>query len=263
MSIFYKKSFIFHADRYEEWDDEKCISKGSINTEIIAEVIGNNIRFQFDDIGDIKMSIPCIFDIKGKDYCVLPDRIEYKNRAFDGKSSIEPYLCSIFYKKDKIEFLRFAMTYPDRLVEFYGHVSEVGQTGSIGMKPTKEQIRQLINEISKIQKRFSEIADMFDDLHAGIRINNMYETFKFPLYLAWRGYKYGWHTDFMEEDEDMFPLIKFEVNVVKYTQELIDTLETDSPFAGIEINSSMTNSLIRVYKRFIYDIKNGIIKIYL
>ena len=261
MSMFYKNNFIFYADRYEEWMAGRCISQGNIKTEIIAEVVGNKIIFQLDNIGDIRMSIPCSFDIMGEDYCILHDRIQYLNNDFDGESSIEPVICNIFYKIDKIEYVRFAMTNPDRLVEFYGNVNVIGQKSSMSVKPSKEQIQKLVNVISHIQNQFSEIAKQVGDAARGFQLNQMFETFKLPLYLAWRGYNYGWHTDFMEEGDSLFPIMMFEADVLKNTQELIDMLETNSPFANVEKNSAITTSLISVYKSFIYDIKNENIKL--
>ena len=37
-SIYYK-SFIFEVNRFEEYQDGKCISKGASNTKIIAKVL--------------------------------------------------------------------------------------------------------------------------------------------------------------------------------------------------------------------------------
>ena len=36
-------------------------------------------------------------------------------------------ICNIFYKGDNIEYVRFAMTNPDRLIEFYGYMENLGQ----------------------------------------------------------------------------------------------------------------------------------------
>ena len=70
-SRFYKANFRFAANRYEEWQAGRCISKGPISTEIVAEVSGNTIHFELDNIGGIRMLKSFDFDIYGEDYCIL------------------------------------------------------------------------------------------------------------------------------------------------------------------------------------------------
>ena len=94
-----------------------------------------------------------------------------------------------------------------------------------------------------------------------LQINQTLEAFKIPLCFAWQGYKYGWHTDFSEEGDSLFPFMMFEMELKKNTKELIDLLRTQSPFASIERNSAITNSLISIYTTFIKDIDNGTIKL--
>ena len=47
----------------------------------------------------------------------------------------------------------------------------------------------------------------------------------------------------------------------KNTQDLIDMLQTQSPFVYFERNSAITNTLIAIYKTFINDIDNNTIKV--
>ena len=50
ISRFYKTNFKFVANRYEEWQGGRCISRGAISTEIVAEVYSNEIHFELDDV---------------------------------------------------------------------------------------------------------------------------------------------------------------------------------------------------------------------
>jgi hypothetical protein len=434
---FYKTNFVFVANRYEEWQAGRCISQGTIQTEIIAEVSGNTIHFELDDIGKIRMLKSFDFDIYGEDYCILPDRIQYSYGTSDF-NPIVPMVCNIFYSGNTMQYVRFAMTNPDRLVEFYGSLVKLGQPSngrrkvnegnidtsaetilkelrSYGMvkadaimeravklyndnanvtsidqakkiieslklfvkayqldeeeheepgsplkckilmfialcnytidninrayciakqgldaineaienshftgiprsmygedtikelmdaietnrydevtdeddyyeidpeeidttrfeeiagqseedsdKPSKQQIKLMIETISHVQEQFVKTAERLGDSMRGFQIKQSLEAFKLPLFFAWRGYKYGWHTDWCEEGDSLFPFMMFEADLKKNTQDLIDLLRTQSPFAQIERNSMITNTLISIYSTFISDIDNGTIKL--
>lgn len=434
---FYKTNFVFVANRYEEWQAGRCISKGQIQTEIIAEVSDDSIHFELDDIGEIRMLKSFDFDIYGEDSCILPDRIQYSHGTSDF-NPIVPIICHIFYSGNDMQYVRFAMTNPDRLVEFYGSLVKLGQPSNerrkvneenfdvsadailkelrsygmvkadaimeravrlynnnanvasiaqakniieslklfvkayqldeeehgelgsplkckilmfialcnykieninrayciakqgldaideavenavfsgvprsmygedtikelmeaiesnrydevtdeddyyeidpeeidtarfeeivghsedISAKPTKQQIKLMIEAISHVQEQFVKAAEHLGDSMIGVQIKQSLETFKLPLFFAWRGYKYGWHTDWCEDGDSLLPFMMFEVDLKKNTQELIDLLRTQSPFAQIERNSMITNTLISIYTAFINDLDKGTIKL--
>lgn len=434
---FFNTNFVFIANRYEEWQAGRCISQGPIQTQIVAEVSGNQIHFELDDIGNIKMLTSFDFEMPSREYCILQDRIQYIHDTSDF-NPIVPIVCNLFYKGDTMEYVRFAMTNPDRLVEFYGSLVKLGQPSTghrtqtklqssntadnvikelssydmlntdavmeravklyndnanvasiaqakniieslklfvkayqldeeehdelgspmkckilmfialcnykidninrayciakqgldaideaiensvlsgiprsmygedtikelmdaietnrydevtdeddyyeidpeeidtarfeeiighseeISAKPSKQQIKQMIETISHVQEQFVKTAERFGDSMRGFQIKQSLETFKLPLFFAWRGYKYGWHTDWCEEGDSLFPFMMFEANLKKNTQELIDLLRTQSPFAQIERDSMITNTLISIYSTFISDIDNGTIKL--
>ena len=267
-SRFYNANFRFVANRYEEWQAGRCISKGPISTEIVAEVSGNTIHFELDNIGGIRMLKSFDFDIYGEDYCILPDRIQY-SCGTDDFNPIVPIVCHIFYSGTTMQYVRFAMTNPDRLVEFYGTLVECGhpsterkaETDYNSAKPTKEVIKTMIETISHIQDQFDKVAEQMGDPMRGLQMRHGLEQFKFPLFFAWQGYKYGWHTDWCKEGDFLFPFMMFEVDMVKNTQGLLEILQTESPFAGIERNSTITNTLVAIYTAFINDIKNKTIKL--
>jgi len=136
MNRFYKTNFVFKANRYEEWQGGQCISQGPILTTVIAEVDENEIHFELDDIGEISMLKSFALDIYGEDYCILPDRIQY-SRGTSDFNPVVPIVCNIFYRGNSMQYVRFAMTNPDRLVEFYGNLLDLGQP-STGIRSNKD-----------------------------------------------------------------------------------------------------------------------------
>lgn len=434
---FFNTNFVFVANRYEEWQAGRCISRGPIQTQIVAEVSGKEIHFELDNIGNIKMLTSFDFEMPSREYCILHDRIQYIHDTSD-YNPIVPIVCNLFYKGGTMEYVRFAMTNPDRLVEFYGTLVKLGQPSSgkrtaksdnsslsaesilkelqgyrminaaavmeratnifndnadvttiqqakniieslklfikayqldrdefeevgspmkckllmfiawcnfkignlnrayciakqgldavdeamnhsviVGLprstfgtdnlehlidtiesnyineikdgddyykinpeeidtsffddfaeksergahKPSKELIKNMIEAISHVQDEFDKAAEHFGDPMRGLQIRENLETFKMPLFFAWRGYKYGWHTDWCEEGDPLFPFMMFEADLKKNTKELLNLLKTQSPFAQIERNSMITDSLISIYTAFINDLDNGTIKL--
>lgn len=141
-----------------------------------------------------------------------------------------------------------------RIDEIVGHPAA-------NIKPTKEQIQNMIETISHVQDLFVKAAEHFDDSMRGFQIKQLLETFKMPLFFAWQGYKYGWHTDWCKEGDSLISFMMFEADPKKNTQELIDLLRTQSVFAQFERKLMITNTLISIYTAFVNDIENGTIKL--
>lgn len=78
-----------------------------------------------------------------------------------------------------------------------------------------------------------------------------------PLYFAWQGYKYGWHTDFCKEGDSLIPFMMFEADMKNNVNNLITALRQQSPFADIEKNSAITKGLISIYSIFLTDLEKG------
>lgn len=126
-------------------------------------------------------------------------------------------------------------------------------------QPTKEQIKDLINKISTLQSNIREMEPQLSDDDNVTDLIETLENFKMPLYYAWRGYKYGWHTDFCEEGDSLFPFMLFERNIKGNTQNLINILHTQPLFA--QDGSMLTESLIYIYQKFLQDLEYGIIRL--
>ena len=104
------------------------MSNKSISTVIIAEVSEGRILFDLSEVGDINIRKSFYFEISDAD--ILPDRIQYIYHAIDYATDI-PIVCQIFYKGSTMEYIRFAMSNPDRIVEFYGKLVHVGNISSL------------------------------------------------------------------------------------------------------------------------------------
>lgn len=108
-------------------------------------------------------------------------------------------------------------------------------------KPTREEIKGLVKALQKISDNYSKQTHLPGEQIW--RITNMIEGFLNPLYLAWRVYHYGWHTDFLEEGDSMFPYMTFAYRADEHTYKLIELLESRSPFSG-----PVTQGLLKVYR---------------
>ncbi len=127
MESIFRNNFRFIATRYEEWQAQKCISKGISDAEIIAEVIDDDtIRFKIEDADDLNLLKDFTFELSDPNTEILPGRVQYVHSTLD-LNPIVPIVCHIFHKDNVVEYIRFAMTNPDRLIEFYGHVTEISQ----------------------------------------------------------------------------------------------------------------------------------------
>jgi len=122
----YRKSFIFDAVRFEEYQDGQCTNSGNCHTRIMAKVIAPDcIAFVLlnDVPGRIKkhFGLP-IFGIQMGD--VLPDRVQYGRipDSFSWNDPTDPVVCNIF---DNMTCIRFAMMSPLRMVEFYGKFTDI------------------------------------------------------------------------------------------------------------------------------------------
>ena len=122
MNFLANKSFVFLADRFEEWMSGACISQGPINARITAEASDDKIEFSVEGADSLRMK-------KQGSYALLSEngpsmdmgtRLQYFNPFFIQEDPLELILVHVFYEAGKISYVRFAMSYPDRIIEFYG-----------------------------------------------------------------------------------------------------------------------------------------------
>lgn len=126
MSNIYRKSFIFKAFQYEEYQDGICLRNGSINCTIVAKVLSSEtIGFALlDDVPtriNPRFGLP-IFGVERGD--ILQDRLQYGRipDSFSWDDPNEPIVCNIF---NNMHCIRFAMLSPLRIIEFFGEFEEI------------------------------------------------------------------------------------------------------------------------------------------
>lgn len=120
-SIF-KKSISFHAERYEIWQGGQCINKGAVNFDVHGIVSASNISFEIPNAEKFSMHKNVSFPFAGAS--ILHDRVQYVNAPQASQDPACPIVFHIFVKDGKIDYIRFAMSFPDRIVEFYGYQIE-------------------------------------------------------------------------------------------------------------------------------------------
>lgn len=141
MDTIFRSNFRFIATRYEEWQAGRCINEGRIEAEITAEVKNDEIiRFKIDDADDLRILKDFEFELLHPHSEALPNRVQYTHATNDF-NPIVPMVCHIFHNNNKIEYVRFAMTNPDRLIEFYGYTAEISQPQRMSPKAKKDYSR--------------------------------------------------------------------------------------------------------------------------
>jgi len=119
-------------------------------------------------------------------------------------------------------------------------------------KPTEDEIKMLVNSVNRISCSAWKNAKMMGkSADEAFRDAKMYEMFLNPLLFAWQVYHYGSHSDFWEEGESMFGFMMFEVRAEEIINQLIEVLETQSPFTPFEQNGAITNGLLKVYRHLL------------
>ena len=124
-------------------------------------------------------------------------------------------------------------------------------------RPTSESIKTIIINIKALQEDMLKFGEQHGMLSDAMQYTQMFEQFKYPLYLAWQLYKYGWHSDFWEEGDSMFGYMGFEINAVDAIETLLSVLKKRSPFSQFEGEYSYTNALIPIYEHLLDGIKRG------
>lgn len=163
---------------------------------------------------------------------------------------------------DRIDFQR---GYEDGEENIYDDSIVRGLLAEIGygqeQKPSENKIKSLIEVLSKIQENASKHFEAQGNKFQVFEYNQMVETFKLPLYCAWRLYNYGWHTDFLEEGDSLLPYMILEDRAEEMLNDLIKLLKTESPFRMLERNGAISRALIEVYSQLLSDLQSGEVKL--
>lgn len=162
MNYLANKPFSFLVDSYEEWTGGRCISKGPLNARIHVSIIGEEYIINMDGVDSLIINNKGSFGLlKDGDAGDLGDRLQYvnPNLSFNNYDTLEPIVCHLFYLGRKINYIRFAMTNPDRIIEFYGKTESFDGTYCPIVTPGKKIpslkssiIDDIIEQYSKLLK---------------------------------------------------------------------------------------------------------------
>ena len=131
MNYLANKAISFEVVRYEEWSGGRCLSQGLLSARIISYVSSDSISFKLDGVDSLRIHNDGVYGLIREDGSGdLGDRIQYINNAlgFAEFDPLDPITCQIFYDGRRIDHIRFAMTVPDRIIEFYGSVESFDGT---------------------------------------------------------------------------------------------------------------------------------------
>ena len=182
---------------------------------------------------------------------VLDRSIMYTKNNFEVLETVnrDHHLIKTIYRK--IEDEQYVVTVLNAVREnldiFVALLKEPKLVADLG-KPTADEIKTLIDAIKKIKDLAWEQSSGGQDVKQAFQFSQMLELFLNPLYMSWQVYEYGWHSDFWKEGESMFSYEMFEFHAEEIINELINVLESQSPFAQLENNGAITKGLLKVYR---------------
>ena len=121
MNYLANKELRFHANRYEEWAEGRCLSQGPLDATIVAEISNGKLHCTVTGAESLRMYPDEVYTM-AEESGDLGDRIQYisPNINFD---PLEPIVFQVFHEQRTISYLRFAMSSPDRIIEFYGETT--------------------------------------------------------------------------------------------------------------------------------------------
>lgn len=149
MDRFYKKSFTFRATHFEQWQGGFCTANGAISTLIIAEVTDEQICFSLEGTDYLEIYENVEMDLSVS--CILHDRIQYVKGSCQWDSN-EPMVCHLFIRDNHIHCVRFAMTAPDRIIEFYGKEESLGEVSKSMTRKIVHSAEDIISQITAFCK---------------------------------------------------------------------------------------------------------------
>lgn len=166
MNRFYNKSFTFRATHFEQWQGGFCTANGPISTFIRAEVTNQKISFSLEGTDYLEIHEHVEMDLSGS--CILHDRIQYVKGSCQWDSN-EPMVCHLFIRDNHIHCVRFAMTAPDRIIEFYGMEESLGEISKSKTRKLVHSAEDIVNQVMAFCKDdpynaiMEKAAQMIDD----------------------------------------------------------------------------------------------------
>lgn len=160
MNYLANKPLRFSANRYEEWMQGQCISQGSSSAVITAEIIGSQIHFRIENADNLRIIKEAYYNL-ADDSADLGSRIQYVKSDIQFNPN-DPIVCHLFYEGRALTYIRFAMTSPDRIIEFYGNYESFDGTEKPVFTMGKPRFKTQFTE---------ELTDLYRSLLKGNTIN--------------------------------------------------------------------------------------------
>ena len=258
----YKKSFIFKATKFEEYQDGCCLSSGDCNINITAKVIDDeSINFVLEGPIPVGMNTRFGLPILGTELGdVLDDRVQY-GRLPDSMSwhdSYEPIVCNIF---NTMTCIRFAMVEPLRIIEFYGAFKDVnglrtkisgeGINKSRTCPWSKDYLSSLYAKVDNYCKLATLYTLKTEGQQASLDTMAAYNMFKYPVVYVFIHYHYGDFNDLKMEDWDISSYMMYVSMVKHFTQGMMDGMLEQTVF-DFDNSNEIAPALIEICKEVIY-----------
>ena len=164
LSSMYNQGFSYHVERFEEWQACSLVSSGQIvfDLHIIKSV--DVLSVEIPHAEKFRMQKSASFSLVTS--YMLSDRLQYTSPNIDFDAT-QPIVLQVFVKGGELHCVRFAMTNPDRIVEFYGYQIE-------------SSVSDIATQITDTEKNVNVAIAQFSQRRDG------YETY---LYKAWHAYR--------------------------------------------------------------------------
>ena len=192
MERIFKKNFVYAADCYEIWQNQKCIEQKKTDAEILGITCGDSILVCFlgkhveglPMASEFHLNSPMSMILRPDDNGLINEgRIQYFNDGF--YETRNPYICHLFCKFGRISYVRLAtpivnsdpqFPLPDKLYEFYGDMIEMGSCSDY----FKERIVKIISSMIQFSNNAYGIT-MDKSLNDGMVWKDMTNIYKREL----------------------------------------------------------------------------------
>lgn len=174
LETIFRKSVSFHVERFEEWQAGQCINADNIDFDIHLIANDDKITVNIPNSTRFRMHKTVDFDFVGSE--VLSDRIQYINNPGQSTDPTLPIVLHVFVKDGAIDYIRFVMSFPDRLIELYGYqiISDTSNPDNFvekihsearkhaGVEREKDKLTQSINCNSPIKSKVDDAIRIFE-----------------------------------------------------------------------------------------------------
>lgn len=183
LETIFRKSVSFHVERFEEWQAGQCINADNIDFDIHLIANDDKITVNIPNSTRFRMHKTVDFNFAVSD--VLSDRIQYINNPDQSTDPTLPIILHIFVKNGAIDYIRFAMSFPDRLIELYGYqiISDTSNPDNFAKITNKTE-----SNISP-NKPLTDTEKFVQQALVQLSLGNDGDAVYHPLYNAWRSFQ--------------------------------------------------------------------------